>query len=822
MAVEDPAQSFSNMGAKRYAALLTAVLLLASLQQTHEADDFSPGDISPPPGFKDNLNPLASPHGVLGTAYRRLRPQAIPPSNYGCRSDGGGLSKMSADRRHGSLYVTKEDFVRAGVEYDSDASEHEQDWGGVWNAKRDLWEPEEAEDPDMQALLTDEPVLKRGRKVAVMGLAFDGTFDEETTSLMQMRLAIERADHDCLKAALHNAAELDEWTERLDEAFHLGRMVLNELTRKEDFRVFFQKEEDTGVVLPVLSEDILGYRHPEGTAAVYGKTGATRADMLLGPRDAHTRLRIDPKLTMEENYALWDALESQWLKTDRFPEIANLTFYDAYKEAVYQEKAQGEVITWPNVDAPWHVLQKTALLRAEEALADPDHGEVGSAWYHASPAENHTAEMYPKGAWWYVNGNVERKPDMLWRNGQYVWDDEPLDENKWKDSVHCPTCEFEDCGYAEGDIERMRDLRLYNSGALAPTDTEFIRRIATLPKASLDARLCRACRRANTTQVLLLLAAGADPNCQDPHPQSAGTGLQPLHLAAEAGAEPVVHALITAGAKIDARTKVGATPMHIAAHMGGTPVIQCLVKLGADIDSACDRGYTPLMEAAEECHNYTVSKMLQLGADPWIRNENEDLALNFAERRYAQDLSMLLRKAMDLPLCKCHGCAGFTTGSDNTAEPHITDPGSPKNWEDTYTDEEWYPKDFWDIMKEEEDKVDDWNEKLAEVEPYGRGDALSGIWERLNSTWFDETADKAFTGFWLDYHRRYADKPVLQPAPEALEVYERLSAREKEEDARRDKTREELEGAKQDAREATQGLGMELPDDLGDADWERM
>ncbi|KAJ1495347.1 hypothetical protein T484DRAFT_1763082, partial [Baffinella frigidus] len=54
--------------------------------------------------------------------------------------------------------------------------------------------------------------------------------------------------------------------------------------------------------------------------------------------------------------------------------------------------------------------------------------------------------------------------------------------------------------------------------------------------------------------------------------------------------------------------------------------------------------------AAEECHNYTVSKMLQLGADPWIRNENEDLALNFAERRYAQDLSMLLPKAMDLPL----------------------------------------------------------------------------------------------------------------------------------------------------------------------------
>ena len=45
-------------------------------------------------------------------------------------------------------------------------------------------------------------------------------------------------------------------------------------------------------------------------------------------------------------------------------------------------------------------------------------------------------------------GNVERKPDLLWRNSRYVWDDEPLDENKWKDSVFCPECEFSDCGFA--------------------------------------------------------------------------------------------------------------------------------------------------------------------------------------------------------------------------------------------------------------------------------------------------------------------------------------------------------------------------------------
>ena len=153
MRLEDSTSRITILGVKRkgrkaYVALLTTVLLLASLHQTHEAKDASLRTPSPPAGYNDV--PLASPHGVLGTAYRRLRPQAIAPSNDGCRSDGGGLSKMSADRRHGSLYVTEADFAKAGVEYDSDASQ--QDWGGIWNSKRELWEPEEVpEDPEMQA-----------------------------------------------------------------------------------------------------------------------------------------------------------------------------------------------------------------------------------------------------------------------------------------------------------------------------------------------------------------------------------------------------------------------------------------------------------------------------------------------------------------------------------------------------------------------------------------------------------------------------------------------------------------------------------------------
>ena len=50
------------------------------------------------------------------------------------------------------------------------------------------------------------------------------------------------------------------------------------------------------------------------------------------------RLRIDPDMGMDENLALWDALESHHISTRVLPEIGNLTFVDDGMEAVYQAK----------------------------------------------------------------------------------------------------------------------------------------------------------------------------------------------------------------------------------------------------------------------------------------------------------------------------------------------------------------------------------------------------------------------------------------------------------------------------------------------------
>lgn len=78
---------------------------------------------------------------------------------------------------------------------------------------------------------------------------------------MQIRLAIERTDYRALRIALHNAAELDEWSERLDEAFTIGRRVWSELLRKDDERLMGVNHEEHGWQL-MTPEEIMGPRVP--------------------------------------------------------------------------------------------------------------------------------------------------------------------------------------------------------------------------------------------------------------------------------------------------------------------------------------------------------------------------------------------------------------------------------------------------------------------------------------------------------------------------------------------------------------------------------
>src|SRR5689334_13574594 len=72
-----------------------------------------------------------------------------------------------------------------------------------------------------------------------------------------------------------------------------------------------------------------------------------------------------------------------------------------------------------------------------------------------------------------------------------------------------------------------------------------------------------------------------------------------LFQAADKGCEPLVHALLAAGASLEARDRLGAMPLAVAAHAGHLALVDLFIKEGAAIDARNLAGSTALFAAAE-------------------------------------------------------------------------------------------------------------------------------------------------------------------------------------------------------------------------------
>ena len=185
--------------------------------------------------------------------------------------------------------------------------------------------------------------------------------------------------------------------------------------------------------------------------------------------------------------------------------------------------------------------------------------------------------------------------------------------------------------------------------------------------AADDDALLEATRRGDVAAVRSLLDEGADPNVAQ------GDGLTALHLAAQEGNLEIVEVLLGAGAKVEAKTRIGdftplhlasggahatvalmlieagadpgamsttsgVTPLHLAAKaMNGESAVRELLAHGAPVNAReSAAGQTPLMFAASYGRTAAVHELLSHGADPTLSTAVVDVLKRLAIDREAQ------------------------------------------------------------------------------------------------------------------------------------------------------------------------------------------
>ncbi|MDP2153344.1 MAG: ankyrin repeat domain-containing protein [Methylotenera sp.] len=106
--------------------------------------------------------------------------------------------------------------------------------------------------------------------------------------------------------------------------------------------------------------------------------------------------------------------------------------------------------------------------------------------------------------------------------------------------------------------------------------------------------------------------------------------LTPLMRAALFGREDLVAELLTLGVNIHMRNLDGNNALWLACVSGNTAIVKLLLEAGIDIDNRNVTGATTLMYTASSGKHDLAKVLLDNGADPFIRNDDDFLAIELA------------------------------------------------------------------------------------------------------------------------------------------------------------------------------------------------
>lgn len=135
-------------------------------------------------------------------------------------------------------------------------------------------------------------------------------------------------------------------------------------------------------------------------------------------------------------------------------------------------------------------------------------------------------------------------------------------------------------------------------------------------------------------------AVAKNSNVIQPRPDS---GFSLLHIAAAGGRKDVVAFLLSAGSRVDAKTREG-TPLILAVMMGHQKVARLLIESGADVNASDQHGYTPLHFAASQGQVAVAELLIAHGGRGDAKAKNGKTPLCLARTKGRKRLVDLLSK----------------------------------------------------------------------------------------------------------------------------------------------------------------------------------
>ncbi len=205
--------------------------------------------------------------------------------------------------------------------------------------------------------------------------------------------------------------------------------------------------------------------------------------------------------------------------------------------------------------------------------------------------------------------------------------------------------------------------------ATEPVAVHTDRRVSLRLPVGVEPTLADYVRVGARDQALRLIDEGAGVNT----PEAGGNGTTALHWAVYQQDEPLVEALLAAGAEPSVRNLFGSTPLMEAAGVGHAAIIALLLRAGVDVESSNFEGQTALMAVSRTGNVEAARLLLDAGADPNASEQwGGQTAIMWAAARRHPDMIRVLAE---------YGADPEARSFDRVWERRTTAEPRPKNYD---------------------------------------------------------------------------------------------------------------------------------------------